>query len=77
MKPLEPVELRVREDALLTGGIFEEVGKPHPHWDLFEPLGSSDALGAAGLAAGGEGIESLEHEKIVETVGAVEVETVS
>ncbi|RYP01831.1 hypothetical protein DL764_006062 [Monosporascus ibericus] len=32
-KELVPLLLPVREDALLSGGLFDEVGKPHPHWD--------------------------------------------
>ncbi|TVY44548.1 putative glycosyl transferase [Lachnellula occidentalis] len=32
-RELSPVALAVREDALLTGGLFEAVGKPHPHWE--------------------------------------------
>ncbi|TVY24264.1 putative glycosyl transferase [Lachnellula hyalina] len=32
-RELSPVALTLREDALLTGGLFEAVGKPHPHWE--------------------------------------------
>ncbi|POR39589.1 Uncharacterized protein TPAR_00238 [Tolypocladium paradoxum] len=32
-KELEPLWLRVREDALLTGGLLEVQGETHPHWE--------------------------------------------
>ncbi|KAK7744406.1 hypothetical protein SLS62_010196 [Diatrype stigma] len=31
-RELKPLLLPVREDALLTGGLFDAVGTPHPHW---------------------------------------------
>lgn len=32
-RELKPLLLPVREDALLTGGLFDVVGKPHSHWE--------------------------------------------
>ena len=31
-RELTPLPLPLREDALLTGGLLEAVGNPHPHW---------------------------------------------